>query len=170
MQTSLIINATDSNGTLTKTVTDVNSQTPGSVAHEFGRKINALSTNTFVGVNRVDKELLDGTKTTPTLTLSKNADTLANIFHATDASGSYTVDITYDGDGKISADFMAEPTGDEPRTMPLTWGINADGQLVIVGIHVERGIPNFFGGTITVRASATDTCNPVTATFTITIS
>ena len=163
MQTSLIINATDTSGAVTKTVTDVNSNTPGSVAHEYGRRLTALTTNNFVGVNRVDKEKLDANKTTPTLTLSKASDSNANIVAAIASNDWYTVDITYDGDGKLSVDAMAD--GEHSSYgMPLVAKINENGQLAIGGVKVN--FDTILG--FTVRASETDTCNSVTATFTTT--
>lgn len=56
MQTSLIINTTDTNDkALQKTLTFVNANCPGSVLKTAAQMLNNLTTNTYVKASRIDK-------------------------------------------------------------------------------------------------------------------
>lgn len=60
MQTSLIINTTDSNDkALAKTLTFVNAACPATVLKTAAQKLNALTTNTYVKATRIDKTNVD---------------------------------------------------------------------------------------------------------------
>lgn len=60
MQTSLIINTTDSNDkALAKTLTFVNAACPAAVLKTAAQKLNALTTNTYVKTTRIDKTFVD---------------------------------------------------------------------------------------------------------------
>lgn len=59
-KTSLILNSVTQSGVKNqKTLTDVNAEASGSVLKEFGKKLNALTTNTYGATTRVDKGALD---------------------------------------------------------------------------------------------------------------
>lgn len=167
MQTSLIINAAASDGTVTKTVTDVNSEASGGVCYEYGRLLNATTTNTFQGVNRVDKESLDVTKTTPTLTVGTGSVAgSAIVTYCNTNKTPYLVDITYDGDGKLSVDLLSHQPGSAMAVALIT----ANNKLALYYDSAKNQDLDFdAAGEFTVRASETDTCNAVSATFNITV-
>ena len=85
-KTSLIVKALDSNGKLLqKTVTDVNPDATNETLAAFGQKVNALTTHTYSGTDRVDKVNCD-TEATPedtrldnTITLGDEGQTSPNI-------------------------------------------------------------------------------------------
>lgn len=59
MQTSLIINSTKNGKAVQKTVTYVNPSASNANLAAFGQKITALSTNTYVNTERVNKIVCD---------------------------------------------------------------------------------------------------------------
>lgn len=87
MDSSLIINATNSGKKVTKAITNINPEKDNSILKTFAQKVNALTTNSYVDATRVNKMSVEeqggGGKTEPTLTI--------------DNKGRYS----YDGDGEI---------------------------------------------------------------------
>ena len=55
MDTSLIINATNSGKKVTKAITNINPDKDNTILKTFAQKVNALTTNTYVDATRVDK-------------------------------------------------------------------------------------------------------------------
>lgn len=56
MNTSLIINSTDSNGkAYQKSISNINPEKANATLGEFAQMLNGLSTNTYVNASRVDK-------------------------------------------------------------------------------------------------------------------
>ena len=175
--TSLIINSTTADGKAMTTVTDVNANVLGTVYNEFGRKLNALTTNTFGSVNRLDKSSVDEPepeeeepvvveKTTPTLTLSPNTATKAEILAARESTGYYEVTINYNGDGELSpANIYVSSVKEQGGNAGKIYG---DKLRIYVSYRVE--IDRFVScwGNIKVNAAETDTYEAATATFTIT--
>lgn len=104
MNTSLIINSTDSNGkAYQKSISNINPEKANATLGEFAQMLNGLSTNTYVNASRVDKSDVteEGggsgggstpAKTEPTLTITVDESKFP-------LGGTYT----YDGDGDIFA-------------------------------------------------------------------
>ena len=84
MDTSLIINSTNSDKKVSKAISNINPEKDNAVLKTFAQKVNALTTNNYVDATRVNKMSVNEatTKPEPTLTIS---------------SGTYT----YDGDGDV---------------------------------------------------------------------
>lgn len=61
MDTSLIINATNSGKKLQKAITNINPDKSNSVLKEFAQKVNALTTNNYVDATRVNKMSVEET-------------------------------------------------------------------------------------------------------------
>lgn len=99
-KTSLIITSTDQFGKgLQKTVTDVNPDATSAQLVTFATKLNALTTNSYVRTDRVDKTNCDteaSGKQTPTFTLDKYTASASSI-----QNGNAYFKITYSGDGQI---------------------------------------------------------------------
>ena len=55
MDTSLIINATNSGKKVTKAITNINPDKDNTILKTFAQKVNALTTNTYVDATRVNK-------------------------------------------------------------------------------------------------------------------
>ncbi|MBR0290173.1 MAG: hypothetical protein IJQ82_14445 [Selenomonadaceae bacterium] len=98
-KTSLIITSTDQLGKgLQKTVTDVNPDATSAQLVTFATKLNALTTNSYVRTDRVDKTNCDteaSGKQTPTLTLAQSTVTLIG------SNKTDYINITYTGDGQL---------------------------------------------------------------------
>lgn len=95
METSLIVNTTDtSNKKIQKTITYANPNATNANLKLFAQKMTGLTTNTFEGANRVNKQDVDepdgggSSKLTPTFTA---------VFDRRALTGSYT----YNGDGEV---------------------------------------------------------------------
>ena len=96
METSLIVNQTATNNKkIQKTITYANPEASNANLKLFGQKLTGLTTNTFNGADRVNKQDVDepdsgggSQKLTPTFTLN---------FDFNNMTGTYT----YNGDGEI---------------------------------------------------------------------
>ena len=55
MDTSLIINATNSGKKVTKAITNINHDKDNTILKTFAQKVNALTTNNYVDATRVNK-------------------------------------------------------------------------------------------------------------------
>ena len=89
---TLIITSTNAGKTLQKTVTDINPAATNAQLATFGGMLNSLTTNTYGKTDRVrkvncDTEAGGGVKPEPTLTLSSDTDTAANVLAALNNSG-----------------------------------------------------------------------------------
>ena len=85
MDTSLIINATNSGKKIQKAITNINPEKDNATLKTFAQKVNALTTNEYIDATRVNKMSVNESsagKPEPTFTIS---------------NGAYT----YDGDGDI---------------------------------------------------------------------
>lgn len=164
--TSLIINSTTADGKAMTTVTDVNANALGSVYNEFGRKLNALTNNTFGSVNRLDKENLDAEsapaveKTTPTITLAPSSATRADLIAARDSTGYYSVAVSYNGDGAFESPKISQKGYVGGKIY------NNNELRIYVGGLLTASSTSF--ANIIVSTKETDTYNAATATFTIT--
>ena len=154
-KTSLIITSTDQLGKgLQKTVTDVNPDATSAQLVTFATKLNALTTNSYVRTDRVDKTNCDteaSGKQTPTLTLSQSTVTLtgSNVYQE--------IPFTYDGDGQLYAgDWSAENPGCTIGFFYAnnTWNIQAQA--------VSAAVP------CTVKIMATETANYKSVSTTLT--
>lgn len=170
MQTSLIINSTTAtDGKAMSTITDVNADAPGTVCREFGRQLNALTTNNLVSVNRVDKENLDAAeKVTPTITFSPATVTRADVVSATASAGYYTVNITYNGDGKLSVSDAKPSMGGPLNVRNVAAKIFGNTLRIYAYVANANGIDTNADFPFEVKASATESYNAVSATFTVT--
>lgn len=168
MQTSLIIKSTTANGDASKAVTDVNAAVENHICHEFGRQANALTTHVFKGVNRVQKTDLDETKRTPTLSLAQSSIPVADILAAR-ATAAYgvSVDINYDGDGKL---FIPDLSVTNSAGIPFVPTVR-NGKLFIVAMANLTTAHNAYEVAhlnFSLQASEGKTCNAVSTTFTLT--
>ena len=59
MDTSLIINATNSGKKVTKAITNINPAKDNSILKTFAQKINALTTNNYVAATRINKQSVE---------------------------------------------------------------------------------------------------------------
>lgn len=107
----------------------------------------------------------DPEKTTPTITLSPTTITKADLDAALDSNGYYDVTVTYDGDGKLYpyAYFNERQTVGLIPT-PIIVDDNGTKKMRIFA-HLNNSTAN----NMFVRSTATDTCNAVHATFSITL-
>ena len=96
MDTSLIINATNSGKKVTKAITNINPAKGNAILNEFATRVNNLSTNTYAGGTRINKNALteaDQTLTVNTENFTGTAPTVSNI------DGGKR--LTFDGSGYI---------------------------------------------------------------------
>lgn len=157
--TSLVLGSVDQSGNKSqKTVVDVNGNTDGVILREFGEQLNGLTTNTFGEVVRIDKTGLDtesgdGTKITPTLTITPA--TISRFGHQSIAPYCPEVDIAYTGDGELS------------------YTPESQYKYYFAGRFVKSGDSTKFRcyglqvpTTVTISAAATDACESVSAVVT----
>ena len=86
MDTSLIINATNSGKKVTKAITNINPEKDNSTLKTFAQMVNGLTTNTYVDATRINKQSVNeadaGGGSTPadiTLTVDKSKYTNAEV-------------------------------------------------------------------------------------------
>ena len=98
---SLILTSTSNQGKkLQKTITDINPSADGNALKSFAQKLNAMTTNTYVQTDCIDKFNVDteippiDTRQTPTLSFTPP--TLEQVRTGTQATA-----IVYNGDGKV---------------------------------------------------------------------
>lgn len=189
---SLIINETDQKGTkLQRTVTFTNEDADREKLLTFAQGLNGLLTNNFVEAKRVQKVDLDTEpdggwhsgsdvgydvipypeavtdpdedKESPTITLSPTTITTSALKTALTNADYYDVSIAYNGDGTLYVDYL----------------IFANDEVTPLGVKIVDGNKlrfyadsftnnNLSAYSVTVRSTTTDTCNPATATFSIT--
>ena len=104
MDTSIIINATTTDGKkVAKSITNINPAKTNAILNEFATRVNNLSTNTYAGGTRINKNALTeadqtaGTLTVNTENFTGTAPTVSNI------DGGKR--LTFDGSGYIDVTF-----------------------------------------------------------------
>ena len=156
MQTSLIINATDTNNKANqKTLTYVNSEASGADLQSLATALNGLTDNTYVGANRVDKTALNAL-VTPTLTLSESS---AN---CTDIVAACTGDAGVTNSGKLTTENPAI-RGRDGAVLSDVYQINNVWKLRVAWVVTDTGY-----GDVTVKAAETDNFAAAQTTFSIT--
>ena len=97
MDTSIVINATTTDGKkVQKAITNINPAKTNAILNEFASRVNNLSTNTYAGGTRINKNALteaDQTLTVNTENFTGTAPTVSNI------DGGKR--LTFDGSGYI---------------------------------------------------------------------
>lgn len=165
MQTSLIINATDTNNKANqKTLTYVNSEASGADLQSLAIALNGLTDNTYVGANRVDKTALNA-KTTPTLTLSESSANCTDIVAACTGDAEpycYEVTVNYNGDGKLTTENPAI-RGRDGAVLSDVYQINNVWKLRVAWVVTDTGY-----GDVTVKAAETDNFAAAQTIFSIT--
>ena len=165
MADKIIVSATDQGGnSVQRTFDNVNPYATNAQLATFGSKIAALSENTYVSTDRVDKVNCDteaDTRLTPTLTISPSSATVAQ---AQSFDGSDEILVTYDGDGELYiANFSAFP-GKKQFFMLY------DKRLYVRGSGGSASGGETNPCVITIAATGTQNYKPATTTFTITVS
>ena len=92
MDTSLIINATQAGKKVTKAISNINPEKDNTVLKTFAQKVNALTTNTYVGATRINKQSVE------------EASTPSGGSGKTEGVITYNDDthvVTYNGDGEL---------------------------------------------------------------------
>ena len=168
----LIVSATDTGGaTVQKTITGINPDAGNTPLATFGQMLNGLTDNVYGRTDRVIKIHCDteggSGKATPTLTLAKTSETLANVRAGNSANASkncgYCVEITSDSDSLVYANIE--------DNVWCKWyaGVTTQGgklQLSIVAHNTL--IDSTEPVVITVFTKETDNYKAAEATFTIT--
>lgn len=153
--TNITITSSDTNNnSVQKTITGINPDATSAQLVSTAQKIVALTDNTYVKTDRVDKTNCDteaSGKQTPTLTLSQSTVTLtgSNVYT--------TIPITYDGDGQLYAgDWSAEISGCAIGFFYQndTWNVQA------------QAIPAAVPGTVKIMATETANYKAVSTTLT----
>ena len=165
MADKIIVSATDQGGnSVQRTFDNVNPYATNAQLATFGSKIAALSENTYVSTDRVDKVNCDteaDTRLTPTLTISPSSATVAQ---AQSFDGSDEILVTYDGDGELYiANFSAFP-GKKQFFMLY------DKRLYVRGSGGSASGGETNPCVITIAATGTQNYKPATTTFTVTAS
>ena len=100
MQTSLNVTSLDgSNKKSTKSITYINPNATNAELKTLAQKFNAISTNEYQDAERIDRQSVEETSPTkqePTLEVTLSAEQLTG-------GWGFNGEITYDGDGKLSA-------------------------------------------------------------------
>lgn len=187
-ENSLIINATSPLGDkIQRTVTYTNDEADRDKLLTFAQGINALSTNNFLEAKRVQKVDLDTEpdggwhggsdigydvipypeaatapdedKESPTITLTPATVTTTALEQAFASADYYEVTVSYNGDGVLYTDYQPD--------WQFIFGVKIVGDKLRV-YHNAVDTAGFTAGTVTVRSTTTDNCNPASATFTVT--
>ena len=164
---SLILTSTSNQGKkLQKTITDINPNTGAVALKGFAQKLNAMTTNTYVQTDCIDKYNVDteippvDTRQTPTISID-NVPTLAQIKSGSISSMAM---ITYSGDGvtyvrrNSGCNGVYFVTSGAPYQGQQTVAINKIGTVQVSDVT---------GGTYVVGATGTDNYKPIEVEYTL---
>ena len=97
-KTSLVINALSDGKAIQKTLTDINPAADNAALKTFGQMLNALTTNTYVKTDRIDKTNCDAVVAKAQPQLSKSA---ADSLRRTACLNGIALPVDYTGDGEL---------------------------------------------------------------------
>lgn len=158
---SLILTSTSNQGKkLQKTITDINPNAGAVALKGFAQKLNAMTTNTYVQTDCIDKYNVDtevppiDTRQTPTLSIP-TVPTLAQV----KANSADLIITSYTGDGNV---YLRRNTGCKGVAFTI-FGSNS----VLLSRDSTITAENVMGGTFILGATGTDNYKPIEVEYTL---